>query len=102
MGERNNIIDAVEELRTHDFLQSLDGACLVLLGDRLAKADRAAGAVGTGVGGHDDNGVFKRYRAALRIRDAAVIQHLKQDVEYIRMSSNNTTEYGRRRSFSVS
>ena len=37
------------------------------------------------VGGHDEHGVFEIHRAALTIRDTAVIEHLQEDIENIRV-----------------
>ena len=37
------------------------------------------------VGSHDNNGIFKVYGTALSVGQAAVIQYLQQDVEYVRM-----------------
>ena len=36
--------------------------------------------LGTNVAGHDDDGVLEVHRAALRIRDAAIVQNLEHDV----------------------
>ena len=35
------------------------------------------------VGGQDDDGVLEVHRAALAVGDAAVVQHLQQDVEHV-------------------
>src|SRR5699024_5704386 len=37
------------------------------------------------IGGHNDHRVSEVYFSSLRICDMSVIQHLKQDIEYIRM-----------------
>ena len=41
--------------------------------------------LGTDVGGHNEDGVLEVYCLTGGIRDTAVIQNLKQNIEYIRM-----------------
>ena len=54
-----------------------------LLGNAVAKAYTAAGAVAAGIGGHYDNGVLKVYISALGIGNMAVVQNLQQHIEHI-------------------
>ena len=42
--------------------------------------------VGTDIGSHDQDGVLEIDRAAFVVGQAAVVKHLKQDIEHIRMS----------------
>jgi hypothetical protein len=55
---------------------------------------------------HDETVFLKSTTASLRIRQASIVEDLQQHVENIRMrfsiSSKRTTEYGRRRTASVS
>ena len=61
--EDHDLVDTVEELRPHAQAQ------LLLLE----------------VGGHDEDGVLEVHRAALVVGQTAVVQHLQQDVEHVRM-----------------
>ena len=61
--EVDNLVDTVDELRTHTHPQ------LLLLE----------------VGGHDEQGVLEIHRPALVVGQTTIVQHLKQDVEHIRM-----------------
>ena len=40
---------------------------------------------GTDVGRHDQNGILEVHRSALGVRDPAIIQHLQQHVEHVRV-----------------
>ena len=74
------------KFRAQEFGQGLHGLVTSLLGRRAAEADGAALPVGARIGRHNDDGVFKIHDAALRIGDAAVIQNLKQNIQYVRVS----------------
>ena len=86
----DDVIETVEELRAELALeQRVD-----LAARRLRKLVRAARAalfkvfeddVGAEVGGQDEDGVLEVHRAALAVGDAAVVQHLQQDVEHVRV-----------------
>ncbi len=55
----------------------------------LTKANAAALPVGTGVGGHHQNGVFKIHHTALGVGDPAVVQHLQEHIQHIGMGLFN-------------
>ena len=61
--EGDDVVDTVEELRTHNLAQHLT----------------------RGVGGHDDDGVLEVDHAALVIRESAVVQYLQEGVEHVGM-----------------
>ena len=80
--EHHQLVDAVDELRAEIGLhlghhRQLDHLVVVAahLLDHLAAQ----------VGGHDDHGVLEVHRAALAVGHAAVVEHLQQHVENIRM-----------------
>ncbi len=89
-GEHDGLIDAVEEFRAdglfehvkHLLLGFLHGFIFVLgghLGEVVADDRRAH------VGGHYDDGVLEVDHTALVVGEAAVVKHLKQDVEHVGM-----------------
>ena len=49
------------------------------------EADAAGALVAARVRGHNDHGIFKIDRAALRVGDASVVEDLEQDVQHIRV-----------------
>lgn len=83
--ERDNLVNAVEKLRTHDFFKSLHHAVLAHLRHGAAEACRRVIGLRTGVRGHNDDRVLEADNAALRVGQTAVIQNLQQRIEYIRM-----------------
>ena len=82
---KDDFVQTVEELRSEAGFQQRVDLILCLLADFAVRRDALQNIGGTQVGGQDDDGVFKIHRASLRIGDSAVIQHLKQDVKYIRV-----------------
>ena len=82
----DDLVNAVDKLRPQELTQRLHGLFLRLLGQAAAKADAAALLAGACVGSHDDDGVFKIDDSPLCISDAAIIEDLKQDIQYVRMS----------------
>ena len=58
---------------------------LRFLGDFAVRADAVEQNLAAEVRGQNDDRVLKVYGPALRVRDPAVVEDLKQDVEYIRM-----------------
>ena len=64
--------------RFHDFFP---GGCLNI----FCKAHRTLLALAARVGGHNNHGILKIDRAALRICNPALVENLEQNVEHIRM-----------------
>ena len=83
--ERDNLVNAVEKLRTHDFFKSLHHAVLAHLRHGAAEACRRVIGLRTGVRGHNDDRVLEADNAALRVGQTAVIQNLQQRIEHIRV-----------------
>ena len=68
--ERDNLVNAVEELRTHNFFKSLHHAVLAHLRHGAAEACRRVIGLRTGVRGHNDNRVFEAAtRPCASVRD---------------------------------
>src|SRR5699024_9462316 len=89
-GEHHGVVDAVEELRPHEFLEpSHDLGLEVLLRilcDAGVEAQWVAGhELRTEVGSHDDDGVAEVDRAPLAIGEASVVEDLQEQVERIRV-----------------
>ena len=81
--EHDDVVDAVDELRPEVLLHDLHHRALharvVLLARELLDDLRAE------VRGHDDDGVAEVDRAALAVGQAAVVEHLQQHVEHVRV-----------------
>ena len=95
-GEQDDVVDPVEELRPEVVPQlAHDGGAGLGL-DFAVGGDPVEQMMRTDVGRHDDHRVAEVDGAALRVGDAAVVEHLQQGVEDIRcafsISSNKTTE----------
>jgi beta-galactosidase len=107
--ENDHVVHAVQEFRAEMFFQLGHHLVLHRLMRRLVGLavheifldDRRAE-----VAGHDDDGVLEIHRAALAVREPAVVEHLQQHVEHVgcafSISSNKITEYGLRRTASLS
>ena len=83
--EHDYIVHTVEELRAQEFGQ---GFQRLFPGEELGGFIEARGRacnIRAGVGGHDDDGVFKADRAAVRVGNPALVQNLEQDVHHVRM-----------------
>src|SRR5579883_74487 len=79
--EDDDLVDTVDELRAEAlFTQALADDALHILLRHAIKLVQPARA---DVAGHDDDGVLEIDRAALPVRQAAIVQHLQQDVEDI-------------------
>ena len=81
-AEQDHLVDAVEELGPE--------AAAQLAHHRLARFLHVLAAhrhqmLRADIGGHDDQRVAEIDRAALPVRQAAVIQHLKEDIEHVRV-----------------
>jgi hypothetical protein len=73
--EDDDLVDAVEELGAEELLQAVAHQGVALLGI----ADVLNGAAAD-VAGHDEHRVFEIDGAALAVGDAAIVEHLQQDV----------------------
>ena len=83
--EHNNFVQPVQEFRTEVRPQILVYSLLRALADSAVRLDAVQQILGADVGCHNQDGVLKIHRPALRIRDTAVIQNLQQYVKHIRM-----------------
>src|SRR6202171_497743 len=82
-GERNRRIEAVAELRREHALDRLELVARLLV---LREPDRVPGQhVRARVGGHDDDDVAEVRLAPVVVGQRAVIHHLQQDIEDVRM-----------------
>eukprot|EP01136_Pigoraptor_vietnamica_P037821 Opistho-1_new@106316 len=80
--EHHGLVDAVQELRPEVHLQLAPHR----LADQLRVLPRHLhDEVGAEVAGHHDHGVLEVHRAALSVGQTAVVQHLQQHVEHIRV-----------------
>ena len=93
--EHNNLVDTVDELRTHLLFQQFQHSLLGLL--QLILVHRAAlqplaNHIAAHVRGHDDNRILEVGCAALIIRQSAILQHLQQSIEHVGVSLFNLVE----------
>src|SRR5690625_110172 len=82
--EDNHIIHPVDELRSEMTSQHIHDVALQLL--ITGGSDPLLNHAGAEVGRHHDNRIAEIYGTTLRIGQPAIIQHLQQDIEDIRMS----------------
>ena len=97
--EHHDVIDTVEQLGTEQALELAHRAALDLArGETLLARGAKANAcilcdlTGTHVGRHDDHRIAEVDRLALAIGQAALLQHLQQDVEDIGVRLLNLVE----------
>ena len=97
--EHDRVVDAVEELGTEVLLELLRDLRLhaTVVVRRVirrleARQDTLVNVAGTQVRRHDDDGVLEVHLSALRVRQAPLLQDLKQRVEDIRVSLLNLVE----------
>ena len=83
--EVDDLVYPVDELGPQELLKSLHGPLPALFIGGAGEAHRARFGVAAGVGGHDDDCIFKVHRPAVGVGDPAVIQDLEQDVEHVRV-----------------
>ena len=81
----DDLIQPVEKLWPEGLTQQLIDLVFGLLADLAIGADAIQQELAAQVGSQDDDGIFKIHCAALAIGNAAVVQHLQQDVEHIGM-----------------
>ena len=79
--ENHQIIDAVQEFRGEVGAQGIHYLPTEFFGHQ----PRIGNPLTADVRGHDDNRVFEIDGAALSISHPAIVQHLEEDVEYLRM-----------------
>ena len=81
--EHHHFVDTVDELRTevvtHHLHHRLFHLCVVHLTEMLLDK------IGAQVGRHDHHGIAEIDGTALTIGQSAVIQHLQQNIEYVRV-----------------
>ena len=90
--EYQDLINPVEEFRPEDQLDLIHNVafhplvipCGIFLGIE-SQFFRINNCLGACIGCHDDHRIAKVHFPSLGIGDMAIIQHLQQDVEYIRM-----------------
>jgi len=80
-----NLIQTVEELRSERAVQKRLYLFLGLVRDLAVRADAVQQILAAKIRRQDDNRVLKVHGSALRVGNASVVQHLKQDVEHIGM-----------------
>ena len=105
--EDDDVVDAVEELRPEALPQHFHHLLARLLkAASLVQRSRDCSSMRAQVRGHDQHRVLEVDGAALGVGEAAVVEHLQEDVEDVRMRLldlvEEHTEYGRRRTASVS
>jgi len=88
--EHDGLVNTVQELRTDGLLQHVHHLVLRFFHQQFVVIVRqlfklALDVRTTQVGSHDDDGVLEVHRTSLVVGQASVVQHLKQDIEHIRM-----------------
>ena len=88
--EHDGFVDTVQEFRADGLFQHIHHFLFGFLYDLLLIATvellhLALDIAAAHVGGHDDNRIFEVDRTPFVVRQTSVIQHLQQDVEYVRM-----------------
>ena len=75
--EIDHLVHTVDELRTQELTQRFHDALFSLIASRLIKAYRTGSLIRTGIGGHNDDGIFKVYHPTLGIGNPSVVQNLQ-------------------------
>src|SRR3989338_6730912 len=92
--EKDYLVQSVQKFRTEELFERTHDLLFYLLialtfGAREAAAEAQArhlvDVFGTDVGGHDDDGVLEIDDAAFGIGESAVVEHLQEHIEYLRM-----------------
>ena len=83
--EVDDLVEAVEKLRPQELVEGALRTLTALIVRAQAEAERAGARVAAGVRGQNDDGVLKVHGAPLRVRDAAVVQDLQQQVHDVRV-----------------
>ena len=102
LGERiehDDFVDTVEELGPDRHLENVQYLFAAFVQKAAAGGDGlhihsvhlrkflhiALDDIGPGIGGHDEDGILEVHRAALVVREPAVVQHLQQHVKHVRV-----------------
>ena len=99
--EHNCFIQTVQELRTEVCTQILHDQVSRLFGDAAVVLNAVQQILGSDIGGHDQDRIFKVYGTALGVGDTAVIEYLQQNVEDVRMRFLDLIEQNNRIWFSA-
>ena len=86
----DNVVQTVQELGAELALEQLVNGVSGLVGQLVAAVGTALfqilqNQVGAQVRRQDDDGVLEVHRAALAVGNAAIVQHLQQDIEHVRV-----------------
>ena len=81
----DNLVQPVQEFRTEGPPQQIMNLGLRLFRNDTFRVNAAQQVFRSEIGGQDDDGILEVHRSALGIGDAAVIQHLQQHIEHIRV-----------------
>ena len=86
----DNVVQTVQELGAELALEQLVNSVSGLVGQLVAAVGAALfqilqNQVGAQVRRQDDDGVLEVHRAALAVGNAAIVQHLQQDIEHVRV-----------------
>ena len=81
--EADDFVHAIHELGTEELAEGLHAAVFGKVTEGAAEADAAGFGAAAGIGGHDDDGIFKVDSAALSIGDTAIIKNLEKDMWFI-------------------
>ena len=81
--EHHHLVDAVDELRAQRLAHHVHHRVLDVLVEALG--GEGLHGVGAEVGGHHQHGVAEVHGAAVAVGEAAVLQHLQEDVEHVRV-----------------
>ena len=99
-SEHHYLVDTVEELRTnlllqkveHVLLRLIDNILLLILFLLIEALEVLADDGRAFVGGHDDDGVLEVDEATLVVGQTSIVEHLKKDVEHVRVGLLNLIE----------
>src|SRR5690606_21661667 len=89
-SEHDHFVNSVEELGTDRLLEQLEYLDARFVDDLVVvelvqRAEIFLNQVRSNVRRHDDDRIFEIDHASLVVRQMAIVQHLKQDVEYVGM-----------------
>ena len=98
--EHDDVVDTVQEFGADGLLQHLQhfalrflkDVSLLSIGKSAHRLELLLDELATEVGSHDDDGVLKVDHTALIVGQAAVVEHLQQDIEHVGMCLFNLIE----------
>ena len=88
LGQRlieDDLVETVEEFRAERALEKLLHLLLSIKADAAVGVNALQQRLRAQVGGQDQDGVLEIHRSALRVGDAAVVEHLQKHVEHVGM-----------------